>query len=64
MRAIYSASAPKEARPSDDNTCFANFAGIGNKTDLDEVDFLAYPGRDPDTGVICIKGSGIEHRNH
>ncbi len=42
------------ARLRDENTGFAKFASIGNKTDLDEVDFLAYLGRDPDTRVICM----------
>lgn len=42
------------ARLKDDNTGFAKFASIGNKTDLDEVDFLQYLGRDPDTQVICM----------
>ena len=42
------------ARLRDENTGFAKFASIGNKTDLDEVDFLSYLGRDPDTRVICM----------
>lgn len=42
------------ARLMDENTGFAKFASIGNKTDLDEVDYLEYLGRDPDTEVICM----------
>ena len=37
---------------SDDNVGMAKFASIGNKLDLDEVDFLEYFGRDPETKVI------------
>ncbi|MEN6468120.1 MAG: acetate--CoA ligase family protein [Smithella sp.] len=36
----------------DENVGMAKFASIGNKLDLDEVDFLEYFGRDPDTKVI------------
>ena len=32
----------------------AKFASIGNKLDLDEVDFLEYLGRDPDTEIIFM----------
>lgn len=42
------------ARLKDENTGFAKFASMGNKTDLDEVDFLAYLGSDPFTRVICM----------
>lgn len=37
---------------TDDNVGMAKFASIGNKLDLDEVDFLEYFGRDPETRVI------------
>ena len=37
---------------TDDNVGMAKFASIGNKLDLDEVDFLEYFGRDPETKVI------------
>ena len=30
----------------------AKFASIGNKLDLDEVDFLEYYGKDPETKII------------
>lgn len=39
---------------TDDNVGMAKFASIGNKLDLDEVDFLEYFGRDPETRVICM----------
>ena len=42
------------ARLKDDNTGFAKFISMGNKTDLDEVDYLRYMGRDPRTEVICM----------
>ncbi len=42
------------ARLKDENTGFAKFVSVGNKTDLDEVDFLRYLGRDPATSVICM----------
>jgi acetate---CoA ligase (ADP-forming) len=32
----------------------AKFVSIGNKLDLDEVDFLEYLGQDPDTKVIGL----------
>jgi acetate---CoA ligase (ADP-forming) len=37
---------------TDDNVGMAKFASIGNKLDLDEVDFLEYFGRDPETRII------------
>jgi acetate---CoA ligase (ADP-forming) len=37
---------------TDDNVGMAKFASIGNKLDLDEVDFLEYFGRDPETRAI------------
>jgi acetyltransferase len=33
---------------------FNKFISVGNKLDLDELDFLAYLGRDPGTRVICM----------
>ena len=42
------------ARLKDDNTGFSKFISVGNKTDLDEVDFLEYLGRDVSTEVICM----------
>ncbi|MBN1366261.1 MAG: acetate--CoA ligase family protein [Syntrophaceae bacterium] len=39
---------------TDENVGMAKFASIGNKLDLDEVDFLEYFGRDPETKVIGI----------
>lgn len=38
----------------DENIGLAKFASMGNKLDLDEVDFLEYFGDDPHTGVICL----------
>lgn len=38
----------------DENLGMAKFASIGNKLDLDEVDFLEYLGADPDTDIICM----------
>lgn len=38
----------------DENLGMAKFASIGNKVDLDEVDFLEYFGRDPETKVIFL----------
>ncbi len=38
----------------DENIGLAKFASIGNKLDLDEVDFLEYLGDDPATEVICL----------
>jgi len=37
-----------------ENIGMAKFASIGNKVDLDEIDFLEYFGSDPDTKIICI----------
>ncbi len=37
---------------TDQNVGMAKFASIGNKLDLDEVDFLEYYGRDPETKII------------
>lgn len=42
------------ARMKNDNTGFSKFVSVGNKTDLDEVDYLEYLGRDPETDVICM----------
>ena len=42
------------ARLKDENAGFAKFVSIGNKTDLDEADYLEYLGGDPDTEVICM----------
>jgi acetate---CoA ligase (ADP-forming) len=38
----------------DEKIGLAKFASIGNKLDLDEVDFLEYYGKDPQTKVICL----------
>ena len=38
----------------DENVGLAKFASIGNKLDLDEVDFLEYFGDDNDTKIICL----------
>ncbi len=38
----------------EENLGMAKFASIGNKLDLDEVDFLEYFGADPETEVICM----------
>ncbi len=43
----------------DENIGMAKFASIGNKLDLDEVDFLEYLGADPETRVICMYLEGI-----
>ncbi len=48
------------ARLRDENTGFAKFASMGNKTDLDEVDFLCYLGRDEQTRVICLYLEDVE----
>ncbi|ACL04285.1 CoA-binding domain protein [Desulfatibacillum aliphaticivorans] len=37
-----------------ENLGMAKFASIGNKLDLDEVDFLEYFGQDPDTEIIFM----------
>lgn len=41
-------------RLKSENTGFAKWVSIGNKTDLDEVDYLEYFGREPLTKVICM----------
>lgn len=33
---------------------FNKFISVGNKLNMDELDFLEYLGRDPGTGVICM----------
>ena len=38
----------------DEKLGLAKFASIGNKLDLDEVDFLEYFGEDPQTRIICV----------
>ena len=38
----------------DEHVGLAKFASIGNKLDLDEVDFLQYFGEDPQTRIICL----------
>lgn len=48
------------ARLKDQNTGFAKFVSIGNKTNLDEVDYLEYLGRDPRTRVICMYLEDVE----
>ncbi len=44
----------------DEQIGLAKFASIGNKLDLDEVDFLEYFGRDPQTQVICMYLESLE----
>jgi acetyltransferase len=44
----------------DEHIGLAKFASIGNKLDLDEVDFLEYFGRDPQTQVICAYLESME----
>ena len=39
---------------TDENLGMAKFASIGNKLDLDEVDFLEYFGSDPETKIIGL----------
>ena len=39
---------------AEEDVGMAKFASIGNKLDLDEVDFLTYFGKDPETKVICL----------
>jgi len=39
---------------ADENVGMAKFVSIGNKLDLDEVDFLEYLGQDPETTIICL----------
>lgn len=38
----------------DEHIGMAKFASIGNKLDLDEVDFMEYLGSDPETEIICM----------
>lgn len=38
----------------DEHIGMAKFASIGNKLDLDEVDFLEYLGNDPETDIVCM----------
>ncbi|UMZ73775.1 acetate--CoA ligase family protein [Natranaerofaba carboxydovora] len=38
----------------DEKIGLAKFASIGNKLDLDEVDFVEYLGDDPNTEIICL----------
>lgn len=38
----------------DEHIGMAKFASIGNKLDLDEVDFLEYFGNDPETDMVCM----------
>ncbi len=45
---------------TDENIGMAKFASIGNKLDLDEVDFLEYFGRDPETRVIGLYLESID----
>ena len=44
----------------DENIGIAKFASIGNKLDLDEVDFLKYYGEDPETNYICMYLESIQ----
>jgi len=39
---------------ADQNIGLAKFASIGNKLDLNEVDFLRYFASDPETEIICL----------
>ncbi len=39
---------------TDEKVGMAKFASIGNKLNMDEVDFLEYFGRDPETKYICM----------
>ena len=45
----------------DENLGLAKFASIGNKIDLDEVDFLNYFAEDPETKVICLYVESINN---
>jgi len=36
------------------SSCFNKFVSVGNKVNMDELDFLEYLGEDPGTGVICM----------
>ncbi|MBK5092035.1 MAG: CoA-binding protein [Actinobacteria bacterium] len=38
----------------DSGSTFNKFISVGNKVDMDEVDFLEYLGKDPGTRVICM----------
>lgn len=38
----------------DSGSMFNKFISVGNKVDMDEIDFLEYLGRDPGTKVICM----------
>ena len=44
----------------DENIGMAKFASIGNKLDLDEVDFLEYLISDPATKIICLYLESID----
>ncbi len=44
----------------DEKIGLAKFASIGNKLDLDEVDFLEFYGRDPQTRIICLYLESID----
>ncbi len=44
----------------DEKIGLAKFASIGNKLDLDEVDFLEYYGTDPQTKIICLYLESID----
>ncbi|MCB2173928.1 CoA-binding protein, partial [bacterium] len=46
---------------ADEHLGLAKFASIGNKLDLDEVDFLNYFARDPDTEVICLYAESLSN---
>ena len=45
---------------TDENLGMAKFASVGNKLDLDEVDFLEYFGKDPATKIIFMYLEGIK----
>jgi len=42
------------------NAGFSKWVSVGNKTDLDEVDYLEYLGRDEETRVICLYLEDVE----
>lgn len=44
---------------ADENIGLAKFASIGNKLDLNEVDFIRYFATDPDTKIICLYAESI-----
>ncbi len=46
---------------ADEKIGLAKFASIGNKLDLDEVDFLEYYGRDPQTETIWVYLESLEN---